>query len=132
MRLAGKVALISGGARGMGAVEARLFARERAKVVLGDVLDAEGRAVLLTKATAIQYAKDRIRANSVHPGPIVTPMTEARRKDPEAFALTVSRIPLGRYGAPEEVAYGVLYLACDESSFVTGAELVIDGGWTAQ
>src|SRR5439155_442779 len=145
MRLAGKVALISGGARGMGAVEARLFAGERAKVVLGDVLDAEGRAVeaeirkaggaavrLPTKATAIQYAKDGIRANSVHPGPIVTPMTEARRKDPEAFALTVSRIPLGRYGAPEEVAYGVLYLACDESSFVTGAELVIDGGWTAQ
>ena len=46
--------------------------------------------------------------------------------------LTVSRIPLGRYGEPEEVAYGVLYLASDESLFVTGAELVIDGGWTAQ
>ena len=250
MRLAGKVALISGGARGMGAVEARLFAREGARVVLGDVLDAEGRAVeadirkaggeavyvsldvrregdwkdaveaavsrfgrldvlvnnagvsgpgriedvtlaewsrvmdvnatgvflgtreaipamrragggsivnissqlglvgvdnsspqyqaskgavrLLTKATAIQYARDRIRANSVHPGPIVTSMTEARRRDPESYALTVSRIPLGRYGEPEEVALGVLYLASDEASFVTGAELVIDGGWTAQ
>ncbi len=250
MRLAGKVALISGAARGMGAVEARLFAREGARVVLGDVLDAEGRAVeadirgaggeavavrldvtreadwtaavdaaerrfgkldvlvnnagvggpgrvedvtlaewnrvmdvnstgvflgtraaivamrragggsivnissqlglvgvdnsspqyqaskgavrLLTKATAIQYAKDRIRVNSVHPGPIVTPMTEARRRDPASYALTVSRIPLGRYGEPEEVALGVLYLASDEASFVTGAELVIDGGWTAQ
>jgi cyclopentanol dehydrogenase len=250
MRLAGKVALISGGARGMGAVEAKLFAREGAKVLLGDVLEAEGKKVeaeirndggdavfvrldvtseadwaraveiatarfgrldilvnnagiggpgrvedttleawnrvmdvnstgvflgsravipamraagggsivnissqlglvgvdnsspqyqaskgavrLLTKATAIQYAKDRIRANSVHPGPIVTPMTEARRRDPETYRLTVSRIPLGRYGEPEDVALGVLYLASDESSFVTGSELVIDGGWTAQ
>ena len=250
MRLESKVAVISGGARGMGAVEARLFAKEGAKVVLGDILEAEGRKVeseiratgagaifvrldvtsesdwknavdtavsrfgtlnvlvnnagvsghgriedvtldmwnrvmninatgvflgtrttipamrrggggsivnissqlglvgvdnsspqyqaskgavrLLTKATAIQYAKERIRANSVHPGPIVTPMTEARRADPESYRLTVSRIPLGRYGEPEDVAYGVLYLASDESSFMTGAELVIDGGWTAQ
>ena len=250
MRLAGKVALISGGARGMGAVEARLFAREGARVVIGDILDAEGRRVeseiraaggeaayvrldvtaeadwtsavaaaasrfgkldvlvnnagigghgrledttleawtrvmavnatgvflgskaaipamraagggsivnissqlglvgmdnsspqyqaskgavrLLTKLTALQYAKDKIRANSVHPGPILTPMTEARRADPETYRLMVSRIPLGRYGEPEEVAFGVLYLASDESSFVTGSELVIDGGWTAQ
>jgi len=250
MRLAGKVALISGAARGMGAVEARLFAKEGAKVILGDVLAAEGQKVeadirasggeavfvrldvtneadwqeavstaerrfgslhilvnnagvsghgkvedtpaaewdrvmdinakgvflgsktaipamrragggsiinissqlglvgvdnsspqyqaskgavrLLTKATAIQYAAEGIRANSVHPGPIVTPMTEARRGDPEVYKLTVSRIPLGRYGQPEDVAYGVLYLASDESSYVTGSELVIDGGWTAQ
>jgi cyclopentanol dehydrogenase len=251
VRLEGKVALISGGARGMGAVEARLFAKEGAQVVLGDILEVEGRKVeseiraaggdavfvrldvtsepdwknavdtavdrfgklnvlvnnagvsggpgridevtleawnrvmninatgvflgtraaipamrragggsivnissqlglvgvdnsspqyqaskgavrLLTKATAIQHAKERIRANSVHPGPIVTPMTEARRADPESYRLTVSRIPLARYGEPEDVAYGVLYLASDESSFVTGTELVIDGGWTAQ
>ena len=250
MRLAGKVALISGAARGMGAVEAALFAREGARVVLGDVLDAEGKAVeaaitakggeavyvhldvtseadwqravetaasrfgrldvlvnnagigggsrleetteaawdrgmdvnakgvflgtkaaipamrragggsivnissqlgmvgmelsspqyqaskgavrTLTKLTAVQYARERIRANSVHPGPIVTPMTEARRGDPKHYEYMVSRIPLGRYGEPEEVALGVLYLASDESSFVTGSELVIDGGWTAQ
>ena len=250
MRLEGKVALISGGARGMGAEAGRLFAKEGAKVVLGDVLETEGkttveeiraaggeatfvrldvtresdwagavteaerwygkldvlvnnagigggnriedttladwertmavnstgvflgtRAVipamrrvgggsivnissqlglvgtdnsspqyqaskgsvrLLTKATAIQYAKDGIRANSVHPGPIVTAMTERRRADPETDRLTVSRIPLGRYGQPVEVALGVLYLASDEASFVTGSELVIDGGWTAQ
>jgi NAD(P)-dependent dehydrogenase (short-subunit alcohol dehydrogenase family) len=87
---------------------------------------------LLTKATAIQYAKDGIRANSVHPGPVVTAMTERRRADPETYRLTVSRIPLGRYGQPREVALGVLYLASDEASFVTGSELVIDGGWTAQ
>jgi NAD(P)-dependent dehydrogenase (short-subunit alcohol dehydrogenase family) len=250
MRLAGKVALISGGARGMGAEEARLFAREGAKVVFGDVLEAEGKGVeeeiraaggdarfvrldvtreddwtravetterlhgrldilvnnagigggrrieettleewertmavnstgvflgtravipamrragggsivnissqlglvgtdnsspqyqaskgavrLLTKTTAIQYAGDGIRANSVHPGPIVTPMTERRRADPETYRLMLSRIPLGRYGRPEEIALGVLYLASDEASFVTGSELVIDGGWTAQ
>src|SRR5438876_3632342 len=250
MRLVGKVALISGGARGMGAAEARMFAREGAQVVIGDVLEAEGRAAeadikakggeavfvrldvtseadwqkavglalsrfgklnvlvnnagigggsriedttvedwnrmmdinakgvflgtkavipamrragggsiidissqlglvgvdnsspqyqaskgavrLLTKATAIQYAAEGIRANSVHPGPIETPMTEARRSDLEVYKLTVSRIPLGRYGQPEDVAYGVLYLASDESSYVTGSELVIDGGWTAQ
>jgi 3(or 17)beta-hydroxysteroid dehydrogenase len=250
MRLPGKVALISGAARGMGAVEARLFAKEGARVVLGDILQAEGRQVeaeikaaggdavfvrldvtreddwqqavataenrfgtlnilvnnagiggpgrvedttvedwnrvmdvnatgvflgtktaipamrragsgsiinissqlglvgvdnsspqyqaskgavrLLTKATAIQYAREGIRVNSVHPGPIVTPMTAARRADPQVYQLTVSRIPLGRYGQPEDVAYGVLYLASDESAYVTGSELVIDGGWTAQ
>ena len=250
MRLAGKVALVSGGARGMGATEARLFATQGAKVVIGDVLETEGRQTeadinaaggealfvrldvtseanwqqviaaaishfgkldvlvnnagisakgmvedttvedwnrvmdinakgvflgtkaaipamrqagggsiinissqlglvgvdnsspqyqaskgavrLLTKATAIQYARDGIRVNSVHPGPIATPMTEARRADPDTYKLTVSRIPLGRYGQPEDVAYGVLYLASDESAFVTGSERVIDGGWTAQ
>jgi len=250
MRLKGKVALISGGARGMGASEARLFAREGARVVIGDILDAEGRAVeaeiraeghdalyvhldvtdegdweravtlaverfgkldilvnnagvgggsriedttvkewdhvmdvnakgvflgtraaipvmrrggggsiinissqlglvgtdisspqyqaskgavrLLTKTTAMQYARDGIRANSVHPGPIVTAMTERRRHDPAHYKLMLSRIPLGRFGEPDEVAYGVLYLASDESTFVTGSELVIDGGWTAQ
>ena len=250
MRLEGKVALISGGARGMGAAEARMFASEGASVVIGDVLEDEGRRVaaeigeaggqalfvaldvtsesqwrnaidaavstfgrldvlvnnagiggggnveetteadwdrtmdinakgvflgtktaipamrrsgggsiinissqlgivgvdnsspqyqaskgavrLLTKSTAIQYAREGIRANSVHPGPIVTPMTEAGRADQERYDLTVSRIPLGRYGEPEDVAYGVLFLASDESSFMTGSELIIDGGWVAQ
>jgi NAD(P)-dependent dehydrogenase (short-subunit alcohol dehydrogenase family) len=93
---------------------------------------SKGAVRLLTKATAIQYAAEGIRANSVHPGPIETPMTAERRRDPEVYQLTVARIPLGRYGQPEDVAYGVLYLASDESSYVTGSELVIDGGWTAQ
>jgi NAD(P)-dependent dehydrogenase (short-subunit alcohol dehydrogenase family) len=250
MRLPGKVVLISGGARGMGAAEARLFAREGAKIVIGDVLEAEGKGVqteieraggqavftrldvtredewqravelatsrfgalnvlvnnagigaaskvedtteqawdrvmdvnakgvflgtkaaipamrrvgggsivnissqlglvgmddsspqytaskgavrLLTKTTALQYARERIRCNSVHPGPIVTPMTEPRRADPTVYQRMLSRIPLGRYGEAEEVAYAVLYLASDESAWVTGSELVIDGGWTAQ
>ena len=59
-------------------------------------------------------------------------MTEEGRADPERYRTTVSRIPLGRYGQPEDVAYGVLFLASGESSFMTGSELVIDGGWTAQ
>jgi NAD(P)-dependent dehydrogenase (short-subunit alcohol dehydrogenase family) len=246
-RLDGKVALISGAARGMGECEARLFAREGAKVVLGDVLEEQGqqavsgiaqqggaatfvsldvtaesdwqRAVetaeraygkldvlvnnagivrmapldetsleawnevinvnqtgvflgmryavpamrragggsiinissvagliglpdipayqaskgavrLLTKHTAIQYAKDQIRVNSVHPGRIETPMTA--NLAPERREMVLRLTPMGRDGKPEEVAYGVLYLASDESSFVTGAELVIDGGYTAQ
>ena len=250
MRLEGKVAIISGGARGMGATEARIFAAEGAKVVFGDLLDDLGKQVeaeinesggeafyvsldvtdqsswqnavdaavsrfgrldilvnnagivnnqsrddasaeewdrvmdvnakgvflgtkvaipemrragggsiinissisgmigqhgihpgynaskgavrLLTKTTAIQYAKDGIRANSVHPGPIATPMTEASRADPERYQNSISRTPLGRYGRPEDIAYGVLFLASDESSYMTGSELVIDGGYTAQ
>lgn len=245
-RLRGKVALISGGARGQGATEAKLFAREGAKVVFGDLLDEAGKAVetairqaggeatyihldvtreedwqeavgtavatygkldilvnnagilrresieetsrelwdtvqavnatgvflgtkyaipvmrqagggaivnissvsgmvalgapaynaskgavrVFTKVTAVQHAKDNIRCNSVHPGPIDTPMTqtgdEARRQQ------IISAVPLGRYGTAEDIAYGVLYLASDEAAFLTGSELVIDGGYTAQ
>jgi len=250
MRLEGKVALISGGARGMGAAEARLFAKEGAKVVIGDILDAEGQQVeaeiaemggecvyihldvtsetdwqnaigkavsqfgkldvlvnnagifplasiedtteelwdrimdingkgvflgtkyaipemrkasggsiinisstaglrgsptaaaygaskgavrLFTKATAIQYAKDNIRANSVHPGIIETDMTlPTILTDEEARRERIARTPIGRIGQPDDVAYGVLFLASDESSFMTGSELVIDGGRTAQ
>ncbi len=248
MRLEGKVAIISGGARGMGAVEARLFTREGAKVVIGDILEEDGRRTvqdidqagghahfvrldvtreedwrravgetvsrfggvdilvnnagiyrispleetseemwrqimevnvngvflgtravipemkrggggsivnisstaglvgspntsayqaskgavrIFTKATAIEYAREGIRANSVHPGAIDTDMIAVLLKDPAERQRRLDAIPLGRIGTAEEVAYGVLYLASDESSFVTGAELVIDGGRTA-
>ena len=250
-RMDGKVALISGGARGMGASEARLFAREGAAVVIGDILDEEGETAaasiaadggrcrfvhldvtqeadwqtavaeavsqfgsldvlvnnagigsssfeiheepvelwdrtidvnlkgvflgtrtavpamleagggsiinissqlgivgvpyngsayqtskggvrIFTKAAALQYASRGIRVNSVHPGPIVTEMTRAGRDDPERLSIMLARIPMGRYGEAEEVANAVLYLASDESSFVTGSEVVVDGGWTAQ
>ena len=248
MRLEGKVALISGGARGMGATKAKLFAREGAKVVIGDILEAEGRQTeaeineiggecrfirldvtseadwaravaeavaifgkldilvnnagidqiasvedtsesewdlvmainakgvflgtkaaipemrkagggsivnissivalvggrttgyaaskgavrLLTKSTAIQYAAEGIRTNSVHPGVIETPMSQDLLADPAYREMRAQRIPMGRIGTSEDVAYGVLFLASDESSFMTGSELVIDGGQTAQ
>jgi len=249
MRLENKVAFISGGARGMGAVEAKLFAAEGAKVVIGDVLKEDGhqteaainevggeclfvhidvtdesdweRAVaetvsrfgkldilvnnagilrsnkveettadewdlvmgvnakgvflgtkaaipeirragggsivnissvagliggqssaysaskgavrLLTKSTAIQYAADGIRCNSVHPGVIETPMTLPNMlSTPGGREMRIARHPLGRIGQPEDIAFGVLFLASDESSFMTGSELVIDGGLTAQ
>ena len=248
MRLSGKVAIVTGGARNIGEAIARLFAKEDAKVVIGDLLEAEGKKVekdingsggvavfvkmdvasesdwihvvelarsrfgrldilvnnaaiveaklkiedtpealwdkvmavnargvflgtkqaisamrhsgggsivnissqlgivgsdfenvayqaskgairIFTKTTALQYAKDNIRANSVHPGPIET---WAGSRDPERLALVLSKVPMGRRGRPEEVANGVLFLASDESSYITGAELLIDGGWTAQ
>ncbi len=257
MRLERKVALISGGARGQGAWEARLFAQEGAKVVIGDILENEGKQVeaeinesggeclfvqldvtsqahweraveaavsrfgtlnilvnnagisgggaggvqipmeeaseeswrrvldvnakgvflgtkhaipemrragggsiinissiaglvglggrssgayaaskgavrLLTKATAVQYALEGIRCNSVHPGFIDTPMTERSLSVPENREDRIRRTPMGRIGTTDDIAFGVLFLASDESSFVTGSELVIDGGFTAQ
>ena len=249
-RLDGKVAIVSGGARGQGAAEARLFASEGASVVFGDILDEEGMKVeaeirehggeatyihldvrvaedwrkavelaeseygklnvlvnnaaitlgtlgieditveqwdlmmdvnvkgvflgtrqaipamrqagggsiintsstaglvgigrtaaytaskgavrLFTKATAIQQAKDGIRCNSVHPGPVNTPFLEEMLSNPEALAARLAAVPLGRLAEPDDIAYGVLFLASDESSFMTGSELVIDGGTTAE
>ena len=94
---------------------------------------SKGAVRLLTKSTAIQYAAEGIRANSVHPGVIESPMTLPIMLDTaEGREEAVSRHPLGRIGQPHEIAYGVLFLASDESSFMTGSELVIDGGLTAQ
>ena len=249
MRLEGKVALISGGARGQGAVEAKLFASEGASVVIGDILDDLGRQVeaeiaesggnatyvhldvtsesqwndavsaaverygkldilvnnagiliragvedtteedwdrimdinakgvflgtkaaipamreagggsiinissvaglqgspasaaysstkgavrILTKSTAVQYAAEGIRCNSVHPGLIYTDMTKETLDNPEGERDWLARVPMGRIGVSEDVAKGVLFLASDESSYMTGSELVIDGGITAQ
>jgi NAD(P)-dependent dehydrogenase (short-subunit alcohol dehydrogenase family) len=93
---------------------------------------SKGAVRIFTKSAAIQYAGEGIRVNSVHPGDIDTPMAQARLNDPQLQREAEARSPLGRTDRPEEVAYGVLYLASDESSFVTGSELVIDGGYTAQ
>ena len=93
---------------------------------------SKGAVRIFTKSTAIQYARDAIRANSIHPGPIATPMTESAQENQEINKWFLENTPMRRWAEPEEVAYGALYLASDESSFVTGSELVIDGGWTAQ
>ena len=93
---------------------------------------AKGAIRLFTKSAAIQYAKENIRVNSVHPGFADTPMTNQGFQDSERLQWVVSRTPMGRTGSADEIAYGILYLASDESSFVTGSELVIDGGLTAQ
>ena len=96
-------------------------------------LSKTGAELLFTKSTAIQYAKDNIRANPVHPGIIETDMTlPTILTDKEARRGRIARTPIGRIGQPDDVAYGVLFLASDESSFRTGSELVIDGGRTAQ
>ena len=93
---------------------------------------SKGGVRLFTKATAVQHAKDNIRCNSVHPGPIDTPMVqETRMARPDEMAARMERVPLGRMGESSEIAYGVLFLASDESSYMTGSEMVIDGGRTA-
>ena len=93
---------------------------------------SKGGVRLFTKYTAIQHAKDKIRANSVHPGPIDTDMISANLSTREGRASSVSKIPLGRIGSSKDVAMAVMFLASDESSFVTGAEIIVDGGLTAQ
>ena len=88
---------------------------------------------LFTKSTAIQYAKEGIRANSIHPGTIDTAMIQlVWQASGQTREESIASIPLGKIGTVEDVAYGALFLASDESSFVTGSELVIDGGDTAQ
>lgn len=98
---------------------------------------SKGAVRLMSKNDALFYAKDNIRVNSIHPGFIWTPLVEELAEDsPEgvqAFREQLdSRHPIGHIGEPDDIAYGVLYLASDESKFITGAELVIDGGYTAQ
>ncbi|MBK1783494.1 SDR family NAD(P)-dependent oxidoreductase [Prauserella cavernicola] len=97
---------------------------------------SKGAVRLLSKADAAAYAPRGIRVNSVHPGSIETgSATSVRQSDDETArsynARTLAAIPLGRRGEPLDIAYGVLYLASDESRYVTGSELVIDGGYTA-
>ena len=93
---------------------------------------SKGGVRLFTKYTAIQHANDGIRANSVHPGPIDTDMIAENLSTKEGRASSISKIPLGRIGNSHDVAMAVLFLASDESSFVTGSEIVVDGGLTAQ
>ena len=92
---------------------------------------SKGAVRIFTKAAAVQYAREGIRVNSVHPGFVDSPMTEAHHGVPEIRQARTGQTPLGRLGVPEDIAPGILYLASDQSSFVTGSELVIDGGMIA-
>lgn len=89
---------------------------------------SKGAVRILSKTAAMEYAKDRIRVNTIFPGAIDTPMVASAVSE-EALQGLLSLVPLGRIGTAKEIAYGALYLASDESSYTTGAELVIDGGW---
>ena len=97
---------------------------------------SKGALRLMSKTDALLYAADRIRVNSIHPGFIWTPMVEgyvAGKGDPAAARKAVGDLhPLGHMGEPDDIAWGVVYLASDEAKFVTGTELVIDGGYTAR
>jgi NAD(P)-dependent dehydrogenase (short-subunit alcohol dehydrogenase family) len=98
---------------------------------------SKGAVRLMSKNDALLYAREKIRVNSVHPGYIWTPLVEDLGRQStggvEAFRRHLDSLhPLGHVGMPEDIAYGILYLASDESKFVTGSELVIDGGYTAQ
>lgn len=90
---------------------------------------AKGALRALTKSAAVEYGKDKVRVNSVHPGIIKTPMVADTMEAAMPFYETYTQLPY--MGEPDDVAYGVLYLASDEARFMTGSELVIDGGWTA-
>jgi NAD(P)-dependent dehydrogenase (short-subunit alcohol dehydrogenase family) len=97
---------------------------------------SKGAVRLMTKTDALLYAADRIRVNSIHPGFIWTPMVDGflrEQGDVEAGKPAVAALhPLGHMGEPDDIAWGCLYLASEEAKFVTGAELVIDGGYTAR
>ncbi|MEX2480757.1 MAG: glucose 1-dehydrogenase [Gammaproteobacteria bacterium] len=97
---------------------------------------SKGAVRLMTKTDALLYAKDKIRVNSVHPGYIWTPLVEelgrSSSQGVDAFRRELdSKHPIGHVGEPDDIAHGIVYLASDEAKFVTGSELVIDGGYTA-
>jgi NAD(P)-dependent dehydrogenase (short-subunit alcohol dehydrogenase family) len=97
---------------------------------------SKGAVRLMTKTDALFYAKDKIRVNSIHPGFILTPMVENYLKAMgdlnEGLKALDTLHPLGHIGEPDDIGYGVVYLASDEAKFITGSELVIDGGYTAR
>ena len=92
---------------------------------------AKGAIRLLTKSAAVQYAKDGIRVNSVHPGVMPPMRTSVTISDPALRAKLLATVPMKRAGRPEEAAFAILFLASDEASYITGTELLVDGGFLA-
>ncbi len=93
---------------------------------------AKGAMRIFAKTAAVQYARENIRVNSVHPGFVMTPMFEPLTHEPGQVEARLAKVPMGRLGESAEIANAILFLASDESLFITGAELAIDGGYTAQ
>jgi NAD(P)-dependent dehydrogenase (short-subunit alcohol dehydrogenase family) len=92
---------------------------------------SKGAVRIMSKSAAVQFAKDGVRVNSVHPGLMPPMRTSGRTADPATREKMLRQVPLRRAGRVEEVAHAVLFLASDEASYITGTELVVDGGWTA-
>jgi NAD(P)-dependent dehydrogenase (short-subunit alcohol dehydrogenase family) len=93
---------------------------------------SKGAVRLMTKAVAVQFARDNVRVNSVHPGVMPPMRTSKLTGDPEVRKKLINAIPMGRAGRIEEVANASLFLASDEASYITGTEIVVDGGFLAQ
>ena len=92
---------------------------------------SKGAVRIFSKVTATQHAKDKIRCNTIFPGPVDTEMIHAAMSDPKVLAERLSRVPLGRLGRIEEIIAAVMFLASDDSAYMTGGEMVIDGGATS-
>jgi len=93
---------------------------------------SKGAVRIMTKSAAVQFGRDKIRVNSVHPGLMPPMRTSGATAEPGVRAKMTERIPLGRTGEIDEVANAILFLASDEASYITGTELVVDGGYLAE
>jgi NAD(P)-dependent dehydrogenase (short-subunit alcohol dehydrogenase family) len=99
---------------------------------LDPYLHSKGGVAQLTRDMAVHFARERVRVNALCPGFVYTPLTRKLTDDPESLKFLVDKHPMGRLGQPAEIAAAALFLASDDASFITGACLPVDGGYTAQ